>query len=204
MRGFDPRRLRDFIRNPSGAGAVEFAMIVPVLLILLLGGSELGVALTVDRKVKAAAGAAVDLASQSTSLKDSDFHALMGIARGMIAPYSLGSLDMRITQIAINDKGESTVDWSCPTNGYAKLAKGEPVSIPPEFQPMTQSLLSALLSSSARTIYIVRGETKYSFAPVTGEVLTGPILLSGLSFVQPRYSDSVQSETDGCAAFALQ
>ncbi len=202
-------RSRHMLRDISGAGAVEFALIAPILLILFLAGSELGVALTIDRKVKAAAGAAADLASQSTKLEDADFPKLMGIVRGSIAPYSVAPLSMRLTQIRITGKGQGTVDWSCASNGYAKLTKGTPVTIPSEFSVVAQNLLEKLLGTvgvtqSQPAIYIVRGEAKYAFQPVTGEIFADTFTLSGTSFVQPRYSDSVASNSGGCATFALQ
>lgn len=209
-----PSALRSIRKDTSGVGAIEFALVVPILLALLLGGSELGVALTIDRKVKAAAGAAVDLASQSTQLESSDFPKLMGIARGSLAPYSIAPLAMRLTQIRITGDGQGTVDWSCGSKGYGKLAKGTPVTVPPAFAGIAKSIISQILSQNgkpltpadlkANAIYIVRGEAKYDFEPVTGQVFGETISLSGVTYVQPRYSDSVESNSQGCNTFTLQ
>ncbi|WP_168990368.1 TadE/TadG family type IV pilus assembly protein [Aureimonas flava] len=211
------RRIGHFCRHDiSGAGAVEFAMVVPVLLLLLLGGTELGVGLTTDRKVKAAAGAAVDLASQSLELTDSDLRKLLGIARGTLAPYSIKPLEMRLTQIKVGEDGEGTVDWSCPTTGYEKLAKGTTVTIPPEFSAVAKQQIANVLTknhpwlknkfsqtSQDVAVYIIRGEARYHLQPVTGQVFGDAITLTGVTYVQPRYVDQVESDTDGCAVFSL-
>ncbi|WP_062118443.1 TadE/TadG family type IV pilus assembly protein [Aureimonas sp. AU40] len=278
-------------RDRRGVSAVEFALVVPLLLIVLLGGSELGIALTVDRKVKAMAGYAVDLVSQSTSLSESDLQKLFRISKGTIAPYSIVPLRMRVTQIKVVD-GKGTVDWSCQTRGYDQLAKGSAIPIPDNLKAQgellqgrlrerldhgrdyaareeaTSALLrgSAFRSSLARmsgearsgapvrlaslgggfdtgldhpaiaplrapseekgrlfshhpsqpsqqpsssqqptntpvVFYILMGEASYDFRPVTGAVLEQAIVLSGMSYVLPRYSSSVSS--GGCAIFDL-
>ncbi len=206
------RLFRDFLKGRSGAGAVEFAMVAPVLLILILGGSELGVGLTVDRKVKGAAGAMGDLASQSMKLESSDFSKLMGIARGIVAPYSYAPLDMRLTQIEITEDGIGRVDWSCPTTGYPKQMKGTPVPIPPEFSATARTLIQQMIAKNAAmhaattpapSIFVIRGEAKYSFTPVTGEIFGSAVELSGVTYVQPRYSEKIESLSGGCTPFSL-
>lgn len=128
-----PLWLSRFKRHQAGVGAIEFAIVAPVLLLLFLGGSELGIALTIDRKVKAAAGYTVDLVSQSTSLSETDLRKLFGISKSTLAPYSIATLKMRITQIKVIE-GVGIVDWSCQSRGYDKLQRGTPVAVPPNLQ----------------------------------------------------------------------
>lgn len=175
-------------RCGRGAGAVEFALIAPVLILLLLGGSELGVALTVSRKMEAAVGDAVDLVSQSPVLSEDDLRKAYGIARASVAPYPLAPMRLRVDQIRIDDKGKALVDWSCPSQGYARLATGTPVTLPDRF-------------SALRNVYLLRGQGEYDFNPVTGMVFDGSATLSSKTYVQPRYSARI--DAPGCAAFAM-
>ena len=52
------RRLRG---NQSGVGAVEFALIAPVLIMLYMGSLEVSVAMSVNKKLARAASTVADL-----------------------------------------------------------------------------------------------------------------------------------------------
>ena len=65
------RRSR-LVQNESGVAAMEFAIIAPMIIGLYLGLAELSSVLSVDRKVSHSASVAGDLATQVTSLNESD------------------------------------------------------------------------------------------------------------------------------------
>ncbi len=184
--------------DERGAAAIEFVLIAPLLLLLFLGGTELGVALTVDRKVKSAAFQAVDLVSRSLQVSEADLRGMYGAARLAVAPYSPAPLRLRVTQIRIDARGDATVDWDCPTSGLEKLAQGTPVVLSREY-------------AGWRNRYILRGETTYAFEPITGQVFGRDVVLRGTSYVTPRYgvpapgyeTPRVLAIDGGCDAFAL-
>ena len=66
------RRARQIWRRLAGdqraVSAVEFALILPIMLLLLFGGVELGDALTIDRKVTHVTSTISDLVAQSKTI----------------------------------------------------------------------------------------------------------------------------------------
>ena len=60
----------DLIEDRRGLAAIEFAMIVPIMLVMFFGTVELSSGVAVDRKVTLVARTLSDLTSQSSSVAD--------------------------------------------------------------------------------------------------------------------------------------
>src|SRR5262249_34725949 len=60
------RKLRRFARDKRGISAVEFAMLLPLMVTLYLGGVEVSQAVAIDRKVTLIARTVADLVAQVT------------------------------------------------------------------------------------------------------------------------------------------
>ncbi len=67
------RHGRRFAGDRKGVSAVEFALILPLMLALYFGGIELGDALTIKRKVTRVTSSLSDLVTQSTTISDGCF-----------------------------------------------------------------------------------------------------------------------------------
>ncbi len=66
------RPLRRLLRDERGVSAVEFAMLLPLMITLYLGGVEVSQGIAVDRKVTLVARSLGDLVAQSTTVTNSD------------------------------------------------------------------------------------------------------------------------------------
>src|SRR3977135_2540944 len=66
------RRAADMRADRSGIAATEFAMIVPMMLVLFFGTVEFSSGVAVDRKVTLIARTLADLTSQSSTQKVND------------------------------------------------------------------------------------------------------------------------------------
>ena len=60
--------MRDFVADSAAIAATEFAVIVPLMLVMFFGTVEFSSAVAVDRKVTLMARTLSDLTSQSTSV----------------------------------------------------------------------------------------------------------------------------------------
>src|SRR3954465_15929892 len=71
-----------------GLAAVEFAMIVPLMLVLFFGTVEFSSGIAVDRKVTIMARTLSDLTSQNISVTDTLLTNIFNASTGIMTPYS--------------------------------------------------------------------------------------------------------------------
>ena len=74
-------------RDQRGVSAVEFAMLLPLMITLYLGVVEISQAVGIDRKVTLTTRTVADLASQVTSITNADMTNLLGASSSVISPY---------------------------------------------------------------------------------------------------------------------
>lgn len=116
----------------DGIAAVEFALILPLLLLLYFGSIEMTQAVRASRKVDLVAAALANLTSQQSicatggttpCLTESDMTGSNGIftaAAAIMAPFSTTNLKMTISQVTITSYNGSLiakVDWTVTNNG---------------------------------------------------------------------------------------
>src|ERR1700683_3212399 len=87
--------LRNFARDRGAVAAVEFAIILPLMLIIYLGGVELGDGMAIQYKVTETARTVTDLGSQYTSINTATMSSILGASSTVVAPYS--SAGMTVT-----------------------------------------------------------------------------------------------------------
>lgn len=158
-------------RNTSGVAAVEFAMILPILLVLFFGTLELSNAVAVYRKVTLMAHTLSDLTSQSQEVQDSDLTNFFAASAGVMMPYSSTPISQTITELWVNPSGQVFVQWS---SGTAPLIPGS------TFPSFPANLIVA-------NSYVIFSQVSYLYTPVVGYVLpkTG-ITLSDFAYTRPR------------------
>src|SRR3977135_4400707 len=102
-------RLRDFGRAQNGMAAVEFAIILPFMLAMYLGGVEIGDGVAIDRKVAITTRAVADLASRYTTIKNADMTNILGATSAIVAPYAPGPLAVTVSQVSVDAQGNATI-----------------------------------------------------------------------------------------------
>ena len=80
--------MSSFRRDQRGVSAVEFAMLLPLMITLYLGAVEISQGVAIDRKVTLTARTVADLASQVTSINNSDMTNMLNAAAAVIAPFA--------------------------------------------------------------------------------------------------------------------
>jgi Flp pilus assembly protein TadG len=171
------RRVLAGVRDERGVSAVEFAIILPLMVTLYLGGVEVSQAIAVDRKTTMVARTVADLSSQVSSINDAGMSKLLDAAGAVLAPYPVDKLKVTVTCVKIDANGKATVEWSDTKNGTAR-AKGSVVTLP---GPL-----------NVNNTYLIWAETSYTYKPTIGYVITGTLTLKDQIFMRPRLSDTVQ------------
>jgi Flp pilus assembly protein TadG len=170
------RLIARFADDRSGLSAVEFAMLLPLMVTLYLGSVEISQAISINRKVTLTARSLADLASQPTNINNTEMTNILNAAAAVVAPYPTGTLKSTVSQLNIDASGQATVAWSDTLNGTAH-AVGEVITLP-----------SALAVPSTSLIF---SEVQYAYKPTIGYVVTGTLTLKDKMYMRPRQSNTV-------------
>jgi Flp pilus assembly protein TadG len=168
--------VKQFAKEKRGLAAIEFALLLPMMMTLFVGSVEMSTGVAIHRKVTLAAHTIADLSSQYTTITDADMTNILNASTDVMYPYPSGNLESVVSELSISAQGQATVVWSDTLNGTAR-AVGSTVTIPTNL--------------ATPNTYLLLGETSYNYAPSYGYVVTGAITLSDQMYVRPRQSNSV-------------
>jgi Flp pilus assembly protein TadG len=168
--------LSRFVEDRRGVSAVEFAMLLPLMVTLYLGSVEISQGVGIDRKVTLTTRTVADLASQVSSINNSDMTNLLNASSAVIAPYDVSKLKVTVSAVTIDANNVAKIAWSDTLNG-TKRAVGSTVTLP------------AALNVANTTL--IWSEVSYSYTPTIGYVITGTLNLSDQIYMRPRLSDTV-------------
>lgn len=160
----------------SAVSAVEFALILPLMLALYVGGIQISEALSINRKVGHVTSTLADLVTQAKSLTNSEMANILSASSSVMAPYTATDLAVTVSEIYIDNNGKATVQWSDALHATA-LGVGTSVTLP-----------AAIAQPNS---YVVVAEAHYPFTPVIGYVLTGSYDLNSTYYLKPRLSEKV-------------
>ena len=170
------QRLASFARDRRGISAVEFAMLLPLMVTLYLGVVEVSKGVAIDRKVTLTTRTMADLASRVTSINNADMSSLLNASAAVIAPYQPAPLKIVLSAVTIDANSVATIAWSDTLNGNARSV-GSTVTLP-----------SVLVVPNTTLIW---SEVSYLYNPTFGYVLTGNLNLSDQIYMRPRLSDTI-------------
>src|SRR5215213_1408528 len=165
-----------FAQDRRGVSAVEFAMLLPLLITLYLGSVEISQGVGIDRKVTLTSRTVGDLASQVSSINNADMTNLLNAASSVLAPYDVSKLKVTVSAVTIDANNVAKIAWSDTKNGTARTV-GATVTVP-----------TALNVASTTLIW---SEASFDYTPAIGYVITGTLTLSDQIYMRPRLSDTV-------------
>jgi Flp pilus assembly protein TadG len=181
------RIYRRFVASTGGIAAVEFALVFPVLLLLLLAGIDGGRAVAISMKVRTAAYSLDAMANQYLFIYDTDIQQIFCAASSVLAPYASGPASVTLTQIKVTSGGQGTVSWSDTLNGTA-YTQGATINVPSSLA--TSSPPNNLCKTYP--CYVLLAEVGYTYTPWFGHFITGPINLSDHTYIAPRSVTCIQ------------
>jgi Flp pilus assembly protein TadG len=177
------RSALDLSGDNSGIAAVEFAMVVPLMLVLFFGTVEFSTGLAIDRKVTVMARTLSDLTSQNISVTDTQLTNIFNASTGIMAPYDPAPVKSTITELYVDPATKiARVQWS---KGDAPRGSGSTVAIPAALQ--------------VGGTYLIYSEVSYKYVPVVGYVMAkAGINMSDFTYTRPRQSSCVMYNTAVC------
>lgn len=169
MRSFIAR----FRRDQSGLSAVEFAIILPIMLTWLLGSIEFANGYTADRKVTQTTSTLADLAAQDTNLTNAEINDIFAASAAVMNPINTSGMGMRITSVVVDAAGVAKVAWSDARNMSARSV-GSTVTLPTGMAPPNGSVIFT--------------ETELNYSSRFGEFLSSGIVIKDKFYLRPRRS----------------
>ncbi|HEX4198966.1 MAG TPA: TadE/TadG family type IV pilus assembly protein [Caulobacteraceae bacterium] len=186
------------VADRGALSSIEFAFIVPVLLLLFLGMTDLVPGILAQSQVDHANESTGDMAGEYSLMQTSDMVDVFSVAPDVMEPLTSVGLRLRLTNIYTDGHGHAKVYWSCGQSPLTPYTANSSVTTTPTNSPMAWFLKTST-PVAANTSYIM-SEIQYSYAPVTGYVLTGPVVMRDTSYLLPRSSSYVGFPWDGVSS----
>jgi Flp pilus assembly protein TadG len=183
------RAVTKFFEDRRGIAATEFAVIVPIMLVLLFSTVEFCSGLAVDRKVSLVARTIANLTSQGANASASDLTNFFGAASLIMVPYVqpiYPAPNMTISELYIDpSSGNARVQWSV---GSAPHSVSSIVPVPSSMIA-TDPTTNAIIPNQ----YIIFSEVNTVYTPSLGNygMMTAAVTLSDVAYALPRQSTCV-------------
>lgn len=176
-------RLRQFRMVEDGVAAVEFAMILPIMLMLYIGSIEASALISMDRRVQSVAGALGDLVARSNgTLVAADLTDYFRAAGGIMTPYPYDDLKQVAMQVNVDKDGKVTIGWC---KQYVKGAYGTCADYPTTYK-LPDSMIAIAKEQS-----VIVATASYSHLPLYGFVFDKPVQLNRENYFMPRFGGKI-------------
>jgi len=173
-----PTRVRAWL-GASGNVAVEFALALPVLMLLMLGSAEMARFVILHQKVDRVAVTTSDLVARAETINQTEINDIFDAADYVAQPFDLANLGIVIVSAVTNDDGSgATVAWQRSGGGSGTHTsqigiEGGAANLGADFQVR-----------EGETAIIA--EVFYDFEPFLSELIVEPQVLYRRAHHRPR------------------
>jgi len=187
----------DMFRDRSGIAATEFAVIVPIMLVMFFGTVEFSSGVAVDRKVTLVARTLSDLTSQSISVGDSDMTNFFTASYAILTPYSsapsFAPTRVTISELYVDPKTlAARVQWSKSGTITPPSTPGNPPTVVLAAGRTVSSPVPIPSQLAAAGTYLIFSEVSQLYTPSVGYVMgKAGVTLSDTTYTRPRQSTCV-------------
>ena len=162
-----------------GNATIDFAFLLPIMLMLLIGVVEVTNVLRLDQKVVSAAQTVADLVTQRREVSDADLSDIFTAADLIFDPYPTAASSIGVVGVRYDPTtGAPSVDWTRSVNGG---------SVPDALT------LATGLGSPGDGVVVVRAS--YAYTPVFFDFIMGPTTIEETAILRPRRSSYVVGPT---------
>lgn len=168
--------LKEISREKSGVAAIEFALILPFMIMLYFGLAELTQAVRVDRKVNQLTDSLANLTARPTTMDLPYINNIFDASVAVMAPFRGAATQMILTRVDIDAQSNAKVVWSCARNTTARV-KNSSVQLPSQWLMPSQTLIMA--------------EAAYFHQPMLNLFFQSPVRLNEVKYHLPRSPELV-------------
>lgn len=162
-----------------GVAAIEFAMLVPIMLVLFFGTVEFSSGVAVNRKVTLMARTFSDLTSQNAAVTTGQLQNFFNASIAIMTPYPAAPTTAVISELYVDQNTlQARVQWSKAYGGATARSTSSTVTIP-----------AALAVGGS---YLIFSEIGYLYQPTIGYVMAkAGVHLSDVAYTRPRQQNCV-------------
>ena len=173
-------RLRHFFKDERAVSAVEFALLLPVMILIYAGVADVSRGVDANRKVNRVASVVGDLVSRQISVFPAQLDDIFMIGASIMLP-SAKSPEIKISFLKVEriQNGANfkvTLEWSRKTRSFDDKRGMGPTEVPENLRREAMNYIHV--------------ETQYTYQPLLSVVLPS-INMDEVYFVSPRYSDII-------------
>ncbi|CAN7587245.1 TadE/TadG family type IV pilus assembly protein [Neorhizobium sp. LjRoot104] len=150
-------RLRQLVTDRRGVGAVEFALIAPLLLSLYITSFEITIGLSVSKRVTRSASTIADLVTRETSVDKTMLATMKDVTASLFAPYTPNTLSIKVTGVTLDATGTPTVAWSWDDKNGKPYVIGSAVQVPADMHIANSFLVRAEVSVHHELLMFMSG-----------------------------------------------
>jgi Flp pilus assembly protein TadG len=206
-------RVRKFSTAADGVAATEFAIVVPFMLVLLVGGAELGDGMAINVKVSATAHSVTDMVTQNTSLSTASMQNILTGATTIMAPYPINNSQLMVTVSEISSDANGTLNlrWSQSYNGTSfgpgRTSLGAnglyaALTVPASLNGTAGNANNA--NNQNDQVSFILGEVTYAYTPNLGYTISGTVNLADSYWLFPRCSTDSPTNSSGPAYYDVK
>lgn len=189
-------RLKALVGDRRGVAALEFALVVPLLLCMYFVTMEVAQAIETNKKVSRVGSMVADLITQQQTITKSEVEAVMAIGEATLQPYNRSKPKISVTAIQITDETTPKVKvvWSRKlVNGAFSVdaAKDSITTVPTALKIKGSFLIRVTSSLGYKPVITWAAEDK----PALGLMAA----FDGISMAETYYLRPRMSSTVPCA-----
>ncbi|OAI30483.1 pilus assembly protein TadE [Methylosinus sp. R-45379] len=205
-----PAQLRDaraLLREERAFAAVEFALMLPLVLVIYLGLAELALGQRASQRLDLVAHTLSDLTAQQLTggsfsgqagMDETTIQAIFSAATTLMSPLPTTNLKMTISEVTVSADATQTsgfkasVNWTiaknsgtlrpCKINNVAKLNAADVAPVDPNSMPTSYTSAKSVTLSNAGG-----GTTTTSVTPTVGSIIVADVIYS----YQPSFSRTI-------------
>jgi len=184
---------RGFIEDRRAMAAIEFAFIVPLMLVVFFGTVEFSSGLASSRKVTLTASALADLTSEMSAngniapIADTDLQNMFNAGVSIMNPYLQSgstSVTAQISEVYIDSSSNATFQWSRAATAAPNASQATFTSSTHNVGDPYPALPAAL---KVKQTYVILAEVSYTYVPTIGYVMAkAGVNLSDVAYSRPR------------------
>lgn len=171
-------RLRGFLADGRGVVAIEFAFLIPVMVVLLFGGFEATRMVRTSLRLNDVAQTVADLVAQQTAVTAAGMANFCAGGGLVMTPFSAADLDATVASVTYSSASAARVlDWQDTTCGGG-AAIASPTALAASYTPNAKD-----------SVIIV--QAVYPYAPIVHLLFNASFKMTRVAYARPRAGTTV-------------